>query len=55
MSWDQLDAIRESNRRSAEAEIDLADDPWFCPLCLERLSVNDVDERDCPYGHYRWP
>lgn len=51
MAWETLVGIAAAQREEIRVEERIRAERWYCPLCLERLSVTKTG-RDCPYGHY---
>lgn len=52
MSWEQLKAILDENRReAAQAE---SQPPAACPIDGDLLEIGPDGTRNCPMGNYRW-
>ena len=52
MGWAQLHSMIQENR--AELAKDISEPPVACPIDGAILVVNQVGDRDCPMGNYRW-
>ena len=52
MGYSQLKTIADEQRRAMRDE--QADPPVACPIDGSLLQVNGKNQRNCPYGNYRW-